>query len=331
LRDELAERTAKRRRDMAESMLGTPTLSGLRTWPQDLVLAVTEEIRAGGGAMPLTLFPALARRDDTVEVRRFPTPVEAARSHQLAVRALLEWNADGNDHLLAWLPRDLQVPRELALPLAAWTEPRLFVQGLCESLRNWALEAGRSKAIPRDAKAFAISLELARQRIRQGRGEAVARIQTLLKARQVFEEEVKRVPAHRPDLLKLAELTRERLWPPGFPANLSWESLSRLPAWWTAATRRLKASQENPKRDQERALELSPFVKGLTKATGALVPSARMPGSLVDPDPMERWGELAFALEEYRVQTWAQDLGTAFPASHKRIAELFAAQSIELG
>ena len=329
LRDELAERTAKRRREMAESLLGAPTLSGLKTWPKDLVLATTEEIRAGGGAMPLTLFPALSRRDDAVEVRRFPTPVEAARSHQLAVRALLEWNADGNDHLLAWLPRDLQVPRELALPLAAWTEPRLFVQGLCESLRNWALEAGRAKSIPRDAVAFAASLDLARQRIRQGRGEAVTRIQTLLKARQVFEEEVKRIPAHRPDLLKLAELTRERLWPAGFPANLSWESLARLPAWWTAATRRIKASQENPKRDQERALELSPFVKGLAKAAGAIAPNPRVPGSLVDADPMERWGELAFALEEYRVQTWAQDLGTAIPASLKRIQELFAAQSVE--
>lgn len=329
LRDELAERTAKRRREMAETLLGAPTLAGLRSWPKELVLAPTEEIRAGAGAMPLTLFPGLTRRDEAVEVRRFPTPVEAARAHQQAVHALLEWNADGNDHLLAWLPRDLQVPRELALPLAAWTEPRLFVQGLCDSLRNWALEAGRSKAVPRDAAAFAAALDLARLRIRQGRGEAATRIQNLLKARQAFEEEVRRVPAHRPDLLKLAELTRERLWPAGFPANLSWECFARLPAWWTAATRRLKASQENPKRDQERALELSPFVKGLAKAAGALAPSPRLPGSLVDPDPMERWSELAFALEEYRVQTWAQDLGTAFPASHKRITELFAAHGVE--
>ncbi len=325
--DDPADRPAKRRREPAESALGAPTLAGLKTWPKELVVAPTEEIKAGGG-MPLTLFPALARRDDTVEVRRFPTLVEAARSHQIAVKALLEWNADGNDHLLAWLPRDLQVPRECALPMAAWCEPRLFTQGLCDALRNWALDAGRAKSVPRDAAGFAVALDLARQRIRQGRGEAVSRIQALLKARQAFEEEAKKIPSHRPDLQRLAELTRQRLWPAGFPGSLPWESLSRLPAWWTAAARRIKASLDNPKRDQERAAELAPFVKALSQAAGATQLAPRAPGSLVDPDHLEILGELAYALEEFRIQTWAQDLGTAIPASHKRIQELFAIRGI---
>ena len=51
----------------------------------------------------------------------------------------------------------------------------------------------------------------------------------------------------------------------------------------------------------------------------------------MDPDPIERLAELAFALEEFRVQTWAQDLGTALPASRKRLEELFASAGVALG
>jgi ATP-dependent helicase HrpA len=302
----------------------------LRDWPADLVLPVTEEIRAAD-SLPVILYPGLALGENALEVRRFPTLEEAWLSHRSAVGHLLSWTADGTDHLLAWLPRDVKLPQDVLLPLAAWTDPRLFHQGLCEALRAWALSAGRMAPItrpgnsgPRDIAGFTKALEEARRRIRHGRGEAVTLVKALVAARTAFEDEARRIPAHRPDLVKFAALTRERLWPSGFPASMAWETLSRMPTWWRTAARRIASAKDNPTRDQQRVAELAPFAKALALKAGSQPPVPRVPGTLADPDGLETLGELAFLLEEFRVQLWAQELGTIVPASPKRIGEAFA-------
>jgi len=328
LRERLAERMLALRRKAAESATGGARRAGMRDWPADLRVAPTEEIRAEG--MPVVLFPGLSLHEQSVELRRFPSAAEAGHSHREAVRALLEWNADGADHLLAWLPRDLQMPVDLSLPLSAWTDARLFAQGLGESLRHWALDSGRTGTPPRDRAAYLACLEETRSRIRDGRSLARDRIRALVAARRAFEETARGIPAHRPDLLRFAELTRARLWPGGFPGALSWPVLERLPMWWETAARRLKSAVDNPKRDQDRAAELGPFVKALQRESAGVAVLWRKPGTLADPDPFERLAELAWCLEEFRVQTWAQELLPAIPASAKRIRELFEARGVAL-
>ncbi len=330
LRRRFAERLRQRQLEASKSALGTPLRRALRDWPSDLVLPVTEEIRAAD-SLPVILYPGLALGEGALEVRRFPTLEEAWLSHRSAVGHLLSWTADGADHLLAWLPRDVKLPQDVLLPLAAWTDPRLFHQGLCEALRAWALAAGRIPSItrpghsgPRDIAGFSKALEEARRRIRHGRGEAVALAKALIAARMAFEDEARRIPAHRPDLVKFAALTRERLWPSGFPATMAWETLSRMPTWWRTAARRIASSKDNPARDQQRVAELAPFAKALALKAGSQAPVPRVPGALADPDGLETLGELAFLLEEFRVQLWAQELGTLVPASPKRIGEAFA-------
>jgi ATP-dependent helicase HrpA len=328
LRERLAERMLALRRKAAESGTGGTVRTGMRDWPPELVVTRTEEISSGG--MALTLFPALSLREHDVELRRFPSWAEAEHSHREALRRLLEWNVDGSDHLLAWLPRDLQMPTEINLPLSAWTDARLFAQGLCESLRMWALDAGRQGDPPRDRTAFLAGLEEARLRLRDGRAQARDRTRALVAARRAFEEAARSIPSHRPDLVRFAELVRERLWPAGFPGSMSWPVLERLPVWWETAARRLMSAVENPKRDQERAAELAPFVKALQRESSGVAVLWRKPGTLADPDPFERLAELAWCLEEFRVQTWAQELGPAIPASAKRIRELFEARGVAL-
>jgi len=331
LRTRFAERMRRLQLEASKSALGTALRRDLRDWPRDLDLPAQEEIRVSG-ALPIVLFPALAEGDQNVEVRRFPTQEEARLSHHAAVSKLLSWTVDGSDHLLAWLPRDVKLPQDILLPLSAFTDARLFHQGLCESLRSHALESGRNPSIstrerpgPRDVASFSLALDEARRRIRSGRGEAVAIVRALVAARTAFEDEARRIPSHRPDLARLAELTRERLWPAGFPANTPWETLSRIPAWWKAAARRIASAKDNPARDLQRVQEFAPLAKMLATRTGSTAPPARWPGKLGDPDPLEQLSELAFLLEEFRIQIWAQETGTAIPASRKRVEEAFAA------
>lgn len=331
LRERFAERLRRLRLEASRSALGTPLRKGLRDWPADLALPPQEEIRVPG-SLPVVLFPALADADGGVEVRRFPTPEEARLSHRDAVGRLLSWTVDGSDHLLAWLPRDVKLPQDVLLPLSAWSDPRAFHLGLCESLKAHALESGRIPTVsspaspgPRDLPGFARALEEARTRIRHGRGEAVSLVRAIVEARRAFEESAKRIPAHRPDLAKLAALTRERLWPAGFPSSASWETLRRIPTWWGAASRRLASALDNPARDQQRVQELAPLARRFAERAGSAPPSPRWPGRVGDPDPLESLAELAFLLEELRVQLWAQEAGTAVPASRKRVEESFDA------
>lgn len=334
LRTRFAERMRRLQLEASKSALGTATRRGLRDWPRDLDLPLQEEIRVAG-ALPVVLFPALADADGSVEVRRFPTAEEARLSHQQAVSRLLSWTVDGTDHLLAWLPRDLKLPQDVLLPLSAWTDARVFLQGLCDSLRTHALESGRNPSIstpdvpgPRNIASFGRALEEARRRIRAGRGEAAGLVRAIVEARRAFEETARRIPPHRPDLAKLASLTRERLWPAGFPSSTPWESLSRIPAWWKAAARRLSSALDNPARDQQRVQEFAPLAKRLASRTGSTTPPPRCPGKLGDPNPLEQLSELAFLLEELRVQIWAQEVGVVVPASRKRVEETFTAFGI---
>lgn len=334
LRERFAERMRRLRLEASRSALGTPLRRGLRDWPKDLELPVHEEVRAAG-SLPVVLFPALSDAEEGLDVRRFPTAEEARLAHHQATAKLLSWTVDGADHLLAWLPRDLKLPQDVLLPLSAYADARVFHLGLCESLKAHALESGRIPSItapakpgPRDLPGFARALEEARRRIRAGRGEAAGLVRSLVEARRAFEETARRVPPHRPDLAKLAALTRERLWPAAFPSTTPWETLSRIPAWWKAAARRIASALDNPTRDQQRVQELAPLAKRLATRVGDTVLPARWPGRLGDPDPLESLAELAFLLEELRVQLWAQEAGTALPASPKRVEEAFTAQGL---
>jgi ATP-dependent helicase HrpA len=158
----------------------------------------------------------------------------------------------------------------------------------------------------------------------------VQNLRNLLAARSEFATEVKLIPAHRPDLHKLAELTTERLWPSTFPATSSWPALRRLPVWWKTAARRLRSARENPPRESQRASQLAPFAKALSAAAGSQLLSPRLPGALLDADPREHLQELAWLLEEMRVQIWAQELGVTQPASEKRVREMFALYGVNV-
>jgi hypothetical protein len=52
---------------------------------------------------------------------------------------------------------------------------------------------------------------------------------------------------------------------------------------------------------------------------------------LAETDSFEKLSELAYCLEEFRVQTWAQELVPAMPASLKRMEELFSGAELTLG
>ncbi|GAA4998722.1 ATP-dependent RNA helicase HrpA [Pseudoluteimonas lycopersici] len=97
----------------------------------------------------------------------------------------------------------------------------------------------------------------------------------------------------------------EALAHPGFLRDVPVEALAEYPRWLKALSLRAERAQRDPARDQQRMLELAPFVDALANA---------------DPADAETQA-LRWELEELRVQLFAQELGAKGGVSPKKLAQ----------
>jgi ATP-dependent helicase HrpA len=91
----------------------------------------------------------------------------------------------------------------------------------------------------------------------------------------------------------------------GFLRETPPELLAEFPRYLRALALRAERAIADPLKDQARMLELRPYDEALQAA----------------PTPLsDDWQAFRHDLEELRVQTFAQELGTRRPVSHKRLA-----------
>jgi ATP-dependent helicase HrpA len=107
-----------------------------------------------------------------------------------------------------------------------------------------------------------------------------------------------------------AELNQ--LLPANFLETISYSRLPELPRYLKALSIRMERATLNPVKDQERARQLAPYTEALQKFT------TTSPTSLEARQSLE---EFRWMVEEYKVSLFAQELGTAFPISGKRLEE----------
>ena len=103
------------------------------------------------------------------------------------------------------------------------------------------------------------------------------------------------------------------LVPRGFLRDVPAEALANYPRYLKAMAIRAGRALNDPSRDQQRMLELKPFVDALDRAAAA--------GRGGDPG----WQALRWELEELRVQLFAQELGAKGGVSPKKLAARVAA------
>jgi ATP-dependent helicase HrpA len=115
------------------------------------------------------------------------------------------------------------------------------------------------------------------------------------------------------DVLAAVRAELNELIPASFPASISFEKLSDFPRYLKALLTRAERAKLNPLKDKERARLLQPYREAL----------AQLSGSSRDTDSKRRRAiqEFRWMLEEYKVSVFAQELGTAYPVSPKRLDE----------
>jgi ATP-dependent helicase HrpA len=107
----------------------------------------------------------------------------------------------------------------------------------------------------------------------------------------------------------------EVLLPRNFLITIPFAQLTQIPRYLKALAMRMERAKLNPAKDKERAQQIAPYLTELRALQENPPKSA---------ESQMRLEEFRWMVEEYKVSLFAQELGTAFPVSPKRLEEKFA-------
>ncbi|RME32387.1 MAG: ATP-dependent RNA helicase HrpA, partial [Gammaproteobacteria bacterium] len=273
-----------------------------------------ERVTGRSGGAELTGYPALVDEEQSVALRVVDTQAEARHLTHAGVRRLfmlvlakrfawLRRNLPGFERL-ALCYRELGDREELRSEILAAVAERAFMEGF-ESIR--------------DEAAF-------RARLEQGRGELVAIANglcaLLLRILEPYRELHGRLNgALPPAWLAAAGDLQEQLWHlvyAGFVSATPPDRLKELPRYLEGMRVRLEKLPRNPARDAARQRELEPHWRRYAERIEALEAQGWL---LTDEPELEKY---RWMLEEYRVQLFAQELGTKIPVSPKKLEQQWA-------
>ena len=313
--DELRKRFGKRAADaFAKHAAQGVAKSGLTTFPHDPIpLSVP-----GAGCVPA--YPALQDDGDSASLAVHAQREVAERLHPQGVRRLLAITlADKLKQSRKQLP--VQPKISLLYAAIAASDSRTAVQsanprvdGLKDADRlradlvdgAFAALSEHGLLVIRDAVAFeqrrdAISKHLFAEAMRRLQ-QAETILALVAEARAKLESKLVGWASGNLDDMRsqLGALAH-----PGFLREVPAEALAEYPRWLKALSLRAERAQRDPVRDQQRMLELAPFVEALANA---------------DPADAETQA-LRWELEELRVQLFAQELGAKGGVSPKKLAQ----------
>lgn len=247
------------------------------------------------GGVPIYLFPALCREDDPnnpgearVSLRLVDSEARAKELSEVGIRALAE----------RVLRREIADLTKQARALESWPRELLFFRKASE-LRDDLVLAALNRLFdsavnyPLRESDFQSYLELARSRLPNLVPSLLASAKTILESRL-------KLLATRPHYPNMSR-DLEQLIPLNFISSTPYERLAHIPRYIKGMTLRCERSDKDPHRYQERLKELAPFENLLNSKT------ARLPADF-------RW-----MVEEFKVSLFAQELGTPYPISAKRL------------
>jgi len=299
--------------------------SGVTAWDfADLPARITVST---DGPVPVYAWPGLAREKGGVGLRLFRAEAAAGAASLAGIQQLVELALSRD---FAWLQRDLR----------ALNRFEALAADLCplEELQDTALENLRRHVLPAEvfAPLTAANFEKAVQRTRlELPGLAIKlvdQVGVILRARKEIQQrcgpspvlptsrrqtlsdlsqlQIATADAVKPANVWAAEL--DRLLPRNFLRTIPFGQLPHLPRYLKALATRMERARLNPLKDQERARLVAPYVAKL---------AALAAGPLASAHARQRLEAFRWMVEEYKVSVFAQELGTAYPVSPKRLDE----------
>ena len=262
-----------------------------------------EQLTLERGGTSVTGWPALVSHESGVCVELLGDAETARHRHRLGLRRLFRLRL-GRTARDLW--RNLPDADRLAL--------QFVTLGDSATLRDDLLDACIDRLCVdddvRDAERFAARLEAARPRLQSVAIELAELVMKILAAYREVKVPLDTLDPEDP-MTRDLQAQLDALVYPGFIAATPRAQLGELPRYLEAARRRLVARELQPGREQTRSAELQPWV-------------ARWRAVRARTDGDSELVAYRWLLEEYRVSLYAQELGTAQPASAARLARQWA-------
>ncbi|MDT3670368.1 MAG: ATP-dependent RNA helicase HrpA [Aromatoleum sp.] len=281
-------------------------LAGLTAWTFGPLPELLEVKVAGRDVIG---YPALHDDGDSVSLRPYDTPEEAAKVHRKGLARLFALALKDQVRAIEKLPG----LRELALAFIPFgTDAELKAQLVAATLARTCL----LDPLPMDAASFERRCAEAKPRITLVAQEFM-RLATALIAEHAALQ--KRLAALRafPEVAADIQAQVRELLPKNFLVAQPWERLAQCSRYLKAAGVRLDKLRNNPARDAQLLADwrslAQPFERELL---------AKRKASVIDP----ALDEFRWLLEELRVALFAQELKTPMPMSVKRLQKIWNAR-----
>jgi ATP-dependent helicase HrpA len=283
--------------------------TGLTSWEFGTIAHTFEQRRRG---VAIKAYPALVDEGGAVGLRLLDTEEEQAESMRLGTRRLLMLTIPSpNRSMLAALDN-----RE---KLALGTNPYGPVPKLFEDCVACATDylIDRHGGPVWDAASFAQLRDTVREDLAETAEIVVKLAAAILAAAHELDRRLRGaaslslLPSLNDVRTQLAGLVR-----PGFISETGYEQHTHLPRYLRATSYRLDKMTDDPYRDQANLVKIQQLQEEYDAAVER-VPRGRQPGAELTH---ARW-----MLEELRVSLFAQQLGTAYPVSEKRVRKALGA------
>ncbi len=285
----------------APASSGIQELTGLTVWTGGTLEREVKRLVAGH---TVTGYPAFVDEGQTVAQRIYPTAAEQESAMRSGVIRLLALRVPS--------------PQRYVLDHLNNTEKLTFSQnthGSVASLIDDCTLAAIDKLVPQQLpwskEEFDRLYEVVRAELIDTVFSVTAVVEKILSSNRRIQKSLKASTS----LALISALNDiksqlEQLVYPGFVARTGYAQLSHLPRYLTAIERRLEKLPTNVARDGQQMVAVQKLEDEYDDAVAALRPGSRHPEAL----RRVRW-----MLEELRVSFFAQELGTAYSISEKRV------------
>jgi ATP-dependent helicase HrpA len=288
------------------------------------------------GGVRLLAFPGLSLDEHGVHVKLFRKREDSERESSRGFARLVELALQKE---LGWVQKDLRALEKWKDSYRDFWTPEALMSEAFTHLKKYILDVPRS-LLPLRKQMFVTALESSRARMPGLVPKFLDLLQLILKQRQEIMSHrtfpvaiantkiqpltsLKDINLSQPKPqaragLPLVKEELDNLISKDFLQRVSWLRLQQFPRYLKALLIRAERAALNPAKDQEKARLTQPFSLALKSLQANPPPS---------PKAAERIDELRWMLEEYKISVFAQELGTAFPISAKRLEAQLASCS----
>ncbi|GAB3016763.1 ATP-dependent RNA helicase HrpA [Bowmanella dokdonensis] len=259
-------------------------------------------------AYQVKAYPALVDKGQSVSIKLFDQPYLADEAHRQGLRRLLLLNLPSP---VKYLQDKLPNKAKLGLYFNPFGEVRALIDDCIAAAVDDLLGAEAEQI--RDAAAF----EAMRDRVRSELNDKVLGIavkveQGLTQAHQVHKKLKGNIPLNMINAIGDIKANLDELVYAGFVTDIGVARLDDWNRYLQAIARRLDKLAIDPNRDRQHQLVIEKVVSAWRAKLNKVPPGQPVPAEL---------RQTHWMIQELRVSFFAQQLGTAYPISEKRIVQ----------